>query len=345
MISNKETNKEICTNIPYLLTIRLLKKCTAKCTMCNFWKSNEKEIPFSQLKHIIDEAKKAGIQEICFTGGEPTLYPKFFELVEYLISQGLQYSFITNGSLLTKKFVKKILLSPPRSVYISIDSPNKKMHDSMRGTQGIWEKAFKGIILFNSIANNSLSLKRPKIIINYIVTNKNYMLIPDMIALSKSYLFDEINLMQIKGMPALALNKQQIEEYNSVYAPKIIQAAHLYGIKIRSKDPFIFGLLDKEIKSCVKMEYSKQFYQTQKCSICDSMIFVETNGAVFPCNNTPYYGDNFYCGNIFENNLSSILSSKRMQTVKRNMCGGLLCTCCDPINQKINLEKNPISEM
>jgi len=340
MININETNQDVYSNKPHLIIIRLLKKCTAKCKMCDFWKSTEKELNLPDLKHIINEAKNAGVKEICFTGGEPTHYSSFFEAISYLKSKGLQYSFITNGSLLSKSFIEKLMMLPPRSIYVSIDSPEEKMHDLMRGINGIWNKAFEGIITLNSCQKSLNMSNRPKIIINYIVTNQNFTLVPKMIALSKGSLFDEINLMQIKGMQELALNEKQIKEYNEFVAPQIIEASKLFNVSIRSGNPLIFGSSDNENKLFAKMQYSKHFYESHTCHVCDSMIFIETNGDVFPCNNTPYYGKEFCCGNILQKNLSTILSSKRMSLIREQMCGGELCTCCDPINQRINLEKS-----
>jgi len=315
---------------PFLVTVRLLKRCTAKCLMCDFWKENSKSMPLEGAMHIVEECARRGVKEICFTGGEPTSYEHFFEVAQMVKSEGMDYSFITNGSLLTREFVEKIMKFPPARIFVSIDSPKSKVHDYMRGVEGLFERAIFGLEEFNRYAF------RPKIIVNCVISNNNYLDIPKLIEYGGERIFDEINLMQIKGMPNWSLTKEQILEYNTSIAPQILSAAEERGVLIRSGSPYIFGFSEKEIIQSTSGIYSKEFYKKNKCSITQSMLFVEVNGDVFPCNNTPYYGESFLCGNIFEQTIPQILSSKKFAKVRENFCGGKLCIGCDPINREIN---------
>jgi len=327
------------SSTPFLVTVRLLKRCTAKCLMCDFWKDKSSGMSFSNLKKIINQCKKNNVKEICFTGGEPTSYEHFFDAVNYLKLKGLDYSFITNGSLLSKTFVEKLMHFPPRRIYLSIDSPKSEFHDAVRGFPGLLRRIFLGLKELNKYKN------RPKIIINCVISNENYKDVPDLIKLSERKYFDEINLMQIKGMPKWNLSFDQILDYNQNIVPLINENLQKYNVLLRFGSPYIFGLGGQELDDSTKGVYSREYYKKNKCSILGSMLFIETNGDVFPCNNTPYYGDAFKCGNIFENDLAEILVSKKMNMVRTKMCGSALCTGCDPINRAINAQVPKMSEI
>ena len=74
-----------------LLAIRLEtnKSCNLRCRYC-YARSGEDSVKvadFNVLKRIISEAKGLGIKSVVVIGGgEPTLYPKFRELVAYIDS-------------------------------------------------------------------------------------------------------------------------------------------------------------------------------------------------------------------------------------------------------------------
>jgi len=322
---------------PVFLMIRLLKKCTAKCQMCNIWKGAG-EIPWESLENMIMQAFEAGIKEICFTGGEPTAYFGFFKAIKLIKQLGLNYSLITNGSNLSRKNVRKMMKFPPSRVFVSIDSPDPKIHDEIRGVIGIWAKAMNGICEFNKFED------RPKLIVNYVISKNTFRQVPEMISLGNGK-FDEINLMQIKGMPDWQLTKDQIYYYNYSIVPKIMAALRKSGVKIRSNNPFIFGQKEKEIQSSTIGNYSAHSSRKNQCSISKIMLFVETNGEAFPCNNSPYYGAKFSLGNSFKQPLMQILNSEKAENVRCNISSCNECRTCDPINQETNRQLQALASI
>ena len=69
----------------------------------------------------------------------------FFEVAGHAVKKGLYVSVATNGTLLTKKNVKKIKKIGINYVEISIDGASAKTHDSFRGVSGAFDKAIKGL--------------------------------------------------------------------------------------------------------------------------------------------------------------------------------------------------------
>ena len=168
---------------PLLVMIRPSKKCNARCEICSFWKSREEELAFEKILEVIKEAKSLGAREIRITGGEPMLFPHFFKTLEEIKKAGIEASFITNGSMLNPENVEKLRML--KQVHFSINHPNPGTHNMQRGLPYAWEKTISAIRQLKSGKNS------PKIIANYVLSNKNYRQLPEMFEAGKD-LFDEM---------------------------------------------------------------------------------------------------------------------------------------------------------
>lgn len=78
--------------------------CNLSCAYCSVSKRKVNErIDLDVIKNYVLTLKKYGLQAVILTGGgEPTLYPKFNELVRWLIGQNLSVALITNGTNIDK---------------------------------------------------------------------------------------------------------------------------------------------------------------------------------------------------------------------------------------------------
>ena len=74
--------------------------CNLSCSYCSVSKRKKFErIEFETIKNYVLTLKKFGLRAVILTGGgEPTLYPQFNELVEWLFKQDLSVALITNGT-------------------------------------------------------------------------------------------------------------------------------------------------------------------------------------------------------------------------------------------------------
>jgi MoaA/NifB/PqqE/SkfB family radical SAM enzyme len=130
-----------------------------------------------QIKGIIDEFNKLGVNSVSFTGGEPTLRKDLSELVDYA---GTNYSFYTgfatNGYLLPKLF-KEHRFEGLDYILVSLDFPNAKKHDNYRGIN-CFNNAVKGI---------KIAEKRGiKVIISTVVMKDNIDLMEDMVSFANN---------------------------------------------------------------------------------------------------------------------------------------------------------------
>jgi SynChlorMet cassette radical SAM/SPASM protein ScmF len=98
------------------------------------------------LRAAVAEARPLGLATCKLTGGEPTLHPRFREIVELLSAEGLGLDMESNGTLLTAELAR--FLKDESSVgfiSISLDAPTAAAHDAFRGVPGAYDAALRGL--------------------------------------------------------------------------------------------------------------------------------------------------------------------------------------------------------
>ena len=69
---------------PRVIQIELTTKCPLSCPQCYKDNAGSENIDFDYLKSLLYRQKEAGLKSVMLNGGEPLLYPHFFELLEFL---------------------------------------------------------------------------------------------------------------------------------------------------------------------------------------------------------------------------------------------------------------------
>ena len=109
-------------------------------------------IDVDECKKVVDEIKGAygteGIR-LSFTGGEPLLHPRFFELAEYIREQGFPVGMTTNGVLITPEVAQHMADIGIRYITLSLDGMEQS-HDEFRQRKGCWKKTIDAIDNLNN---------------------------------------------------------------------------------------------------------------------------------------------------------------------------------------------------
>lgn len=111
--------REISPKTAYL---HLTYKCNLACEYCyNKDKINScHDICLEDWKQIIDVLHNDGANHIVLTGGEPTLYPEYENVVEYAASKDFSIDTLTNGTLLNR--LSSDTLKLVNNFIVSLDS-------------------------------------------------------------------------------------------------------------------------------------------------------------------------------------------------------------------------------
>ncbi|HEX30595.1 TPA: radical SAM protein [Candidatus Poribacteria bacterium] len=132
-----------------LLYLYITDKCNLACQHC--WVTPtftdepvEGSVSLEDYKRFIEQAIPLGLSGVKITGGEPLLWEKLPELIEFLSSKKIGISIETNGTLINEEFAD-LFRSNDVSVSVSIDAAEAEIHDRFRGRRGAFEMALKGL--------------------------------------------------------------------------------------------------------------------------------------------------------------------------------------------------------
>lgn len=142
-------------------------KCNLKCLHClvNAGKKKEGEFETDQAKTMLDSIAEMGVDEITFTGGEPTVRKDFFQLLDHAKECGMKINILTNGVF--DQAVAKRLSGIASRVQISILGSSPKTHDLLTGTPGSFRKSISTI---NRLARESLESLQ----VSFVVMKTNF---------------------------------------------------------------------------------------------------------------------------------------------------------------------------
>ncbi len=81
---------------------------------------------------------------LSFSGGEPTLHPQFFEMVEYVCGRNAQLKIETNGHGLSLEKARRLKRLGVKAVQVSLDGASRETFNRMR-VRGDFDLAIAGI--------------------------------------------------------------------------------------------------------------------------------------------------------------------------------------------------------
>lgn len=119
-LSNANVEEVIIT--PTVASIEITNACNLKCRHC-YGKFGEKvdKIDIVRLKHLLDDLDNLGIKIIELTGGDISVYPNLYDLIEYSLQKNFQQiSLLTNGHQLDSS-IKEIIIKNKERIFMQID--------------------------------------------------------------------------------------------------------------------------------------------------------------------------------------------------------------------------------
>src|SRR6201991_2392002 len=122
-------------NSPICLTWELTYACNLACVHClsSSGRRDPRELTTAEAKGVIDELQRMRVFYVNIGGGEPTVRPDFWELLDYAVTHELGVKFSTNGSRITPARAEWLRGSDYVDVQISLDGATAAVNDRVRG--------------------------------------------------------------------------------------------------------------------------------------------------------------------------------------------------------------------
>ncbi len=166
--------------------IKLNNKCNNLCNFCaDDWSVRRQPDPsFEQIKKELDAGRKEGFHRLIISGGEPTISPILFDVIDYARKIGFDFiHLVTNGRMLAvDSFFDKIVKVVDR-FQISMFEFYPDVFDDMAGV-----KSYKQVIK----AMKKLAKLPNEVIVNAVITKQNYKHLKELFLLL--YALDVVNI-------------------------------------------------------------------------------------------------------------------------------------------------------
>ena len=110
-------------NSPICLTWELTYACNLACVHClsSSGRRDPRELSTDEAKAVVDELQRMQVFYVNIGGGEPTVRPDFWELLDYAISHDVGVKFSTNGIKLDKRRAAQLAATDYVDIQISLD--------------------------------------------------------------------------------------------------------------------------------------------------------------------------------------------------------------------------------
>ncbi len=101
--------------------IEITHRCNQNCLHCYLGSKKEVDLSVDTIYKILDESRILGVEEIVFTGGEPSLHKDWRDILNYALSNGFRIQLETTNTGLSDEDID--LLKKIHEIHLSIDAP------------------------------------------------------------------------------------------------------------------------------------------------------------------------------------------------------------------------------
>lgn len=316
---------------PIELEIGLSGACNHRCIFCavDYMEYKPVLISLETMKRNLKIFGEKGVKSIIYAGeGEPLVNPDAPEIINITKSNGIDAAMSTNGVLLTKEKSAECLKSLTWvrfSIAGATDATYEKIHQCKKGD------------LQNALKNmeNAAKIKRDQKLRTTL--GAQLLLLPEnkdeIVALAKivkKFGFDYFTVKPFSQHPSSKARLQV--DYSE---------AEEIGIELKEYESEDFKIYFRS-KSIENLSIEKPY------NVCHGVYFmahITASGNVCPC--VVFMEDNFYYGNINEQNFDEIWESERAEKIRRLFADDFLRKNCrkncrlDEMNKYLHTLKNP----
>ena len=120
---------------PICLTWELTYACNLECAHClsSSGRRDPDELSTEQCEAVIDELQRMQVFYVNIGGGEPTIRPDFWHLLEYAVAHDVGVKFSTNGVRITPERAAFLASTDYVDVQVSLDGATPEVNDYVRG--------------------------------------------------------------------------------------------------------------------------------------------------------------------------------------------------------------------
>ena len=166
------------------LELHLTYTCPERCVFCSEAHRMAAYKPFAvtwgRVATILRTHAMRGITAVHLTGGEPSIHPRFVDVLKLAKKLGMRTSVGTIGTMLSRPDFAALALPQLDEALFSIHGPNAEIHDAITGRDGSFKQVTSALKL--AVAHRSDF----GAFVNTVVTQANIEALPETVALVAS---------------------------------------------------------------------------------------------------------------------------------------------------------------
>jgi mycofactocin radical SAM maturase len=137
---------ELGLDAPICLTWELTYACNLACVHClsSSGRRDPRELSTAEAKALIEEFERMQVFYVNIGGGEPTVRPDFWELLDHAVDHHVGVKFSTNGFRITPERARRLASTDYVDVQVSLDGATAEVNDAVRGA-GTYDAALRAL--------------------------------------------------------------------------------------------------------------------------------------------------------------------------------------------------------
>lgn len=267
--------------------LKMSRASNNHCRFCNdapfqdgtFW-------PFDAMTRMIDEGIERGVRRVFLSGGEPTIHPRFLDVIDYARRRGAdRVIVITNGRMFAyRKFAKRAVDLGLTEAFVAVLGADAATHDYLTQVSGSFEQTTDGI-------RNLLSTGRCRVSLSTVVTSRNMDQLADILSLMDGVtgltavrvspagraLFeslDDLGIHAEQARPHVQRARRIAEERGLEFRPKLFPASYYEGFEEEyvHHEEYLPEIKDTELRTGLFGRYAERgeavLCRGETCRVC-----------------------------------------------------------------------------
>lgn len=280
-------------------------RCNLMCKYCYSKKylPKEKEISIDEIKSIIEQVNTPLLRPFRLPyfgviGGEVFLRDDMIDILK-LICKTNYCGVSTNGTMLDEDKLKELCNMRLHAIIFSLDG-HENVNDLIRG-KGVYKK------VMDSLEFLACQKRRPKIIVNTVITPEN---IDDIPSMAKMLKIDKLQLGALTSLDHRYTDKKKVVRYT-------IDAKKIMALNDIKNSTFMPHCTAKDM-----VEWYSGKFNPKKwcCNYPNKILRIDPYGNIIPC-------FNIKMGNIRNQSIKEIWKSKKFNAFRKNLKNNLLPEC------------------
>jgi MoaA/NifB/PqqE/SkfB family radical SAM enzyme len=187
--------------LPDYLQLEPVGQCNLRCQMCPIQFRTDGPpygppafMPFELFTRIVDQF--TGLRSLHLQGlGEPTMHPRFFDMVAYATARGVNVSTNSNLTLLNPKRAEQCVRSGLQTLHVSIDAASPELYARIRVRASL-QRVLDNVAGLLA-ARRRLGAERPSLRLVAVVMRQNLHELPDLVRLAHRYGFESLQVQHL----------------------------------------------------------------------------------------------------------------------------------------------------